>query len=309
VIAIIAVLIGLLLPAVQKVREAANRASCINNLKQIGLALHNYHDNVGMLPPAHSFDPHWFTGRGVNVPPNFDTDKWYISWMARILPYIEEGSLHSWIKPGDWAWWHPAGPGPYINSQFVRSYRCPSDPLPKTIGFVPPDQPQRPVTVALTSYLAVNGTDQFRFDGCIYINSRVRLLSDIPDGTSNTILVGERPPGWGGYGGWWFADSGLRPWFGAGGNNLGSNERVAVQGVSTPNGPQSHYRHGELYQGGNDLDDPHAFHFWSFHPGGANFLFADGSVRFQPYSIYSPTNDLLNKMATRNGGEVINGEY
>src|SRR5262245_12411617 len=95
VIAIIAILIGLLLPAVQKVREAANQVECKNNLKQIGLALHVYHDGHGSFPPAHSYDPGWTTVP--NVPRPLD-NWWYISWMARILPYIEQDGLYKRIK-------------------------------------------------------------------------------------------------------------------------------------------------------------------------------------------------------------------
>jgi len=309
VIAIVAVLIGLLLPAVQKVREAANRTTCTNNLKQIGLALHNYHNAFGMFPPAHSYDPIGIPFRSVIVPPPLDRDMWFISWMGRILPYIEQDSLHKRIKPGEWAWWHPVGAGPdgYVNCAYLPDFRCPSEPLPKWVIINIPDVPKEWVPVALTDYLGVNGTDQFAFNGCIYINSRIGV-NDIQDGTSYTLLVGERPPGWGGYGGWWFAGCGLPPGFGAGDVVLGANEVVAVNFLSSPGGPQSHYQAGKLYNGEN-FEDPHAWHFWSFHPGGANFLLADGSVRLLPYSMYSPTNDLLRKMATRSGGEVINGEF
>lgn len=156
----------------------------------------------------------------------------------------------------------------------------------------------------MTSYLGVNGTDQFRFDGMLHVNSQVPN-ADVRDGTSNTLLVGERPPGYGGYGGWWFADSGLFPWFGAVGVVLGSNERMAEDygnGLeSRPNGRPSHYRKGKL--GSSDsLDDPDAWHFWSFHPGGSNFLFVDGSVRFLKYTI---GRDVLSRLATRRGGEVV----
>lgn len=101
----------------------------------------------------------------------------------------------------------------------------------------------------------------------------------------------------------------MMPQFGAADVVLGSNERIAENWVSTRDGPQSYYRPGKLYDGGDDFDDPHAWHFWSLHPGGSNFVFADGSVRFLPYSIYSPTNDQLRVMATRNGGEVQTGDY
>jgi prepilin-type processing-associated H-X9-DG protein/prepilin-type N-terminal cleavage/methylation domain-containing protein len=303
VIAIIAVLMGLLLPAVQKVRAAADKMVCQNNLKQIGVALHHYHNDYNKLPPAHSYDPLWTTEPNVLRPLD---DAWYISWMARLLPYIEQDNVHKRIKWDDWAWWNPAVPGPegYVNSAYIKLYRCPSDPMAKLfMGATIPDDPD-PKPVALTSYLGVSGTDQFQFDGCIYINSRVSM-GHIYDGTSNTLLVGERPPGWGGWGGWWFAGSGMGPWFGAGDVVLGANERIAIDWVSTRDGQQSYYRLGKLDDYNDPSEDPHAWHFWSMHPGGANFLFADGSVRFLPYSISAPppNKDLLRNMATRNGGE------
>jgi prepilin-type N-terminal cleavage/methylation domain-containing protein/prepilin-type processing-associated H-X9-DG protein len=311
VIAIIAVLIGLLLPAVQKVRAAADKMVCQNNLRQIGIAMHHYHSDNNRFPPAHSIDPTWVYVPGMLQP---DDGWWYISWMARLLPYIEQDGHYRRVKPGDPAWWHPAGPGPYLNSEYLKLYRCPSDPVPKTVTVSAfPGDPNF-VPIALASYLGVSGTDQFSFDGTLYPNSKVRLGDiTVGDGTSHTLLVGERPPSWGGWGGWWFAGSGMLPWLGAADVVLGANERIAENWESRPNGQQSYYQPGKLDEDDNPFDDPHAWHFWSFHPGGANFLFADGSVRFLPYSISAHklpngdpdlSKDLLRKMATRNGGEL-----
>jgi prepilin-type N-terminal cleavage/methylation domain-containing protein len=239
VIAIIAVLLGLVLPAVQKMRAAAARTGCQNNLKQMGLALQLYHNDWGTFPPAHSQDPNqiddYRNRRGA-------PDNWiYISWMARILPYIGEENVYKLIRPGEWAWPHPDTPIPgvgYINGvDMKKHYRCPADAGPDkytTPGFEPE------FTVTTTSYLGVNGTDQFRFDGILYVNSTVKM-GDISDGTSNTLMVGERPPVYGGYGGLWFAGSGWYPWFGAIDVVLGSNERIAVNFASTPDGEQSYY--------------------------------------------------------------------
>src|SRR5262245_46442727 len=287
VIAIITILIGLLLPAVQKVRAAAARMRCANNLKQIGLGLHSYHDAFGRFPPAHSIDPALVFVPGMPQP---DDRLWYISWMARILPYIEQDGLAIRIKPGDLAWWHPFGSGPYLNSEYIKLYRCPADPMAKTITVpaVPPWVPTpRSVPVALTSYLGVSGTDQFALDGILYVNSKV-AFTDVLDGTSYTLLVGERPPGWGGWGGWWFAGTGMGPGLGAADVVLGSNECPAENFESRANGRKSWYQPGKLDNDDDPFDDPHAWHFWSFHPGGANFLFADGSVRFLKYGITTP---------------------
>jgi|SRR5262245_4826297 len=305
VIAIIALLIGLLLAAVQMVREAANRMSCTNNLKQIGLALHSYHDRMGAFPPAHSYDPSFIAAIPGTYPPipkplepPFDRS-WYISWMARILPDIEQKNLAERIKWGDWPWMNPAGHGPYVNSEYITHYRCPSEPVRKVFSAAIMTDDPTEYPIGLTSYPAVNGTDQFEFDGCIYPNSRVRF-ADISDGLSNTLMVGERPPAMGGWIGWWFAGSGMFPFFGAGDVALGTNERIGVDWECRPDGPRSWYRRGKLDKDDNPFDDEHAWHFWSFHSGGSNFLFADGSVKHIRYSV----GERLRTYATRNGGEI-----
>jgi prepilin-type N-terminal cleavage/methylation domain-containing protein/prepilin-type processing-associated H-X9-DG protein len=298
VIAIIGILLGLLASAVQRVRSAAARMQCQNNLHQIGVALQHYHDVNSKFPAAFTWAP--FNPCKYSMPPA--PDNWYdISWMARILPYIEQDNLSKYIRPGEYAWWHPEPPIPgvgYLNSVHIPLYRCPSDPMPKTGVFDVTGAGSQPV--AFTSYLGVNGTDQFKQDGMLYVNSSVPM-TDVWDGTSNTLLVGERPPAYGGYAGWWFAGCGLDPWFGAGDVVLGSNERMPENWASTPNGPQSRYQPGKL----GDLvsDDPHAWHFWSFHNGGSNFLFVDGHVNFIPYNVGA---EVLRALATRKGGEVAN---
>jgi prepilin-type N-terminal cleavage/methylation domain-containing protein len=276
VIAIIAILIGLLLPAVQKVREAAARARCLNNLKQIGLALHSYHDTYQHLPPP----------RGNHVATPLFTE--FRGWMCEILPYIEQDNLARKMYTNPWY----VGFFATFNTP-VQTYLCPSDP--RNLLNVPNGNG------ALTSYLGVTGSDndvnaQFNgpTNGIFNVSSGGIRLTDITDGTSNTLMVGERPPTANLFEGWWGAsdyDTLLSTrqlygdLFGAGGCVL-----PGLFGPGSPSGPCN----GD----GN--------HFWSFHTNGANWVLGDGSVRFLPYSASALTIPL----ASRNGGEVVDlGSY
>jgi prepilin-type N-terminal cleavage/methylation domain-containing protein/prepilin-type processing-associated H-X9-DG protein len=297
VIAIIAILIGMLLPAVQKIRESANAVQCKNNLKQIGLALHSYHDTHGSFPPAmtHRVPSDRFFGQP--PPPGGDVSQF--SWLARILPHIEQDNLHARIQWDQSPWPNPNVPGGdpdlgYLNGVTIKTYLCPSDPISENkVTFFDPEFGSIPF--AYTDYLGVNGTDQFSFDGILYINSTVKMTSII-DGTSHTLLVGERPPSYDGLTGWWLAGSGFWPWFGAIDVVMGSNER------ELPHTPPSHYQPGSFH----DPEFKHAWHFWSLHPGGSHFLFADGGVRFIPYRV---GGEVLAKLATRHGTEVTNADF
>jgi prepilin-type N-terminal cleavage/methylation domain-containing protein/prepilin-type processing-associated H-X9-DG protein len=277
VIAIIATLIALLVPAVQKVREAAARTQCINSQKQLGLALHMYHDTNKVFPPTHSGgDPVY----GRPPPPDGKT---YFSWMTRILPFIEQQNLYTRVNFSAWPWWqHP------LNETPVPLLQCPSDLRSSLVAQYGSD------LVAMTEYLSVSGTDQLKFDGVIYVNSQVRKTG-ITDGTSNTLLVGERPPSTDLVWGWWFAGSGPAPYFGTTDVCLGVNE------VLDPNNPvgRDFFRPGTL----NDPNSLHKWHYWSLHPGGANFLLADGSCRFITYDV---GQSVLNAAASRNGAEPLN---
>jgi prepilin-type N-terminal cleavage/methylation domain-containing protein/prepilin-type processing-associated H-X9-DG protein len=318
VIAIIAVLIGLLLPAVQKVREAANRTQCTNNLKQIGLALHNYHDTFNHFPYE-------------NV--HF-TNSVRCNWLAHLLPYIElpfTPELRPWIgflnlkvNPGPTT--PPpinAPPGSLIrniavgNDFVVKTFICPSDGNTLT----------RDRFYALTNYLAINASETDHAvpwisarKGVFYYWSYVTgspdklsgpfwssptTIASITDGTSNTLMVGERPP---------VTDTGPADghfWCGAWGfsefdSALGLPNSVRGCAVADPDGkacPQGKQQWLQPPQGVNNGCDGH--HYWSRHPGGANFCLADGSVRFLTYNISTTIQAAL---ATKNGGEVIPGE-
>jgi prepilin-type processing-associated H-X9-DG protein/prepilin-type N-terminal cleavage/methylation domain-containing protein len=309
VIAVIGVLMGLLLSAVQKVRESANRAKCQNNLRQIGLALHDYHAQRETFPPGVD-DPN-------QSPPNGYHTCW--SWMATLLPYIEQENL--WKQADDWAhsgsfsqayWWPwggalqtpPTPPNPALR-QRIALYNCPSDARQLTTQFETIGPGTWSVTVAFTGYQGVSGVrgdyiapDDQRMTGILYVASRTRI-ADITDGTSNTLLVGERPPSADLSFGWWFAGSGYEVlnatvWSGTGDVVLGAREYGYANALGCPASKVG-------FQAGR-LDDPcDQVHFWSMHPGGGNFLFADGAVKFLAYSI----DPLLPALATRAGGEGI----
>jgi len=298
VIAIIAILIGLLLPAVQKVREAAGRVQCRNHLHQMGIAMHNYHNEYGKFPPGMIQDPATLTGNGWSNPKPRpatykDTVRYqpYWPWSTFLLPYIERAELYSRIRMDLWPWWqHPWNETP------VSMYVCPWDTRSDLIANSPP--PSGPDKVALTGYLGVSGTDQFakggdgfNWNGILGTN-RMISTEEIKDGTSNTLMIGEKPPSYDKYYGWWMAGCGDPCAGGATDVILGVAER------HTPGGLPEKFRQGTL----NDPTEIHRWHFWSIHIGGSTFLFADGSAKFIPYNITS-TSGLLEALATYNGGE------
>ena len=315
VIAIIGILVGLLLPAVQAAREAARRMQCTNNLKQQVLAMHNHHDTFKRFPAAHQMGTAWYTSYKRSPPPgglttgsSYPAEGPFWSWMMRILPFIEGTNLHNaFDKRGVGAAWPWNGP---INAPLHRSinptFVCPSDPRG---GQLSPDDGSG-LRAALTSYLGVSGTNQFQEangqDGCLYVNSSVKM-STINDGTSNTLIVGERPPSSSLNYGWQWAGSGDIPYFGACDVVLGVHER-AERPTATPD----FFRPGLI----QDPTDIHRYHFWSVHPGGGNWALADGSVRFISYSssapqiiptasIPNPTPNVIQAMANRSDGAVV----
>jgi prepilin-type N-terminal cleavage/methylation domain-containing protein len=184
VLVIVAVLLALAASAVQAARERARRLQCQANLRNLGLALHGYHDANGAFPPALS------TG----APPR------YLSWLARALPYVEQDAL--WrdalqaARANPWPWANP----PHPTDRVVALFTCPDDPraaaavVPANIrvGLATGRTTDVRVSVALTSYLGASGTDLRSRDGILFANSRVRATA-VTDGLSHTLLVGERP--------------------------------------------------------------------------------------------------------------------
>ncbi len=281
VIAIIAVLIALLVPAIQKVREAAARTQCVNNMRQIALACHNFHDTNKAFP------------QGVN----YTYPYYYFSWMAQLLPFMEQNGLWNQAtayanNTNDWPWGPPNNPG---LAAIVPNYTCPMDPR----SLVAMDA--KGYLVAFTSYLGNSGTHgnpnpgqtTVGYDGVLFWTSRIRF-ADITDGSSNTFLAGERPPSADLWFGWWFAGGGF-DYSGVGDVLMGYNEVQYAQAM----GCATTYAN---YQAGNLTNNCDQAHWWSLHSGGANFAFCDGGVRFIAYAT-SPTT--LEALASRNGGEVV----
>ncbi|REJ95281.1 MAG: DUF1559 domain-containing protein [Planctomycetota bacterium] len=295
VIAIIAILIALLLPAVQQAREAARRTRCKNNLKQIGLALHNYHDVHLTFPPGWvggTLSP-WQHHTGMSDPAPADFHNGF-SWATFILPMLDQGSLDNQFDAGNQV---KFGPGNLAAIRTVLAvYQCPSDPKPDTFLL---NDGTNDIRLAACNYAAVFGLrelheceingdpghviagQQCAAEGMFFHNSRIKMR-DVTDGTSNTIMVGERTT---------FVEPGGDRFYGAWAGLITDTEEAAARFIG----------HAEHVP--NDLVHPEDF--GSQHEGGAHFILADGSVHFVSENI-----DLgfYQSLATRDGGEVI-GEF
>jgi prepilin-type processing-associated H-X9-DG protein len=295
VIAIIGILMGLLLPAVQKVREAAARMQCTNNLKQIGLACHNYHDANRSFPPGYLAGGPYVDGANDTAP------GW--GWAAFLLPYIEQDSLYRQLN------FAQAGPKSPGIQTLVKTYVCPSDVFPPGAFAVPDAFGTAVAQAGPSSYAACVGGDESDADGptglgIFYRNSQTRL-TDVTDGTSITLLVGERA--WANANGIWAGAipgavckrGQLNPCPGGGAASYPAS--VLVQAHSHLNNAISDTDGG--------LDD-----FSSRHTGGSNFVFADGHVAFvrsvpgdNPDGSFTPDSLALQALGTRANGEVIHG--
>ena len=283
VIAVIAILVGLTLAAVQRVREAAARAKCQNNVRQLALALHQYHDANNTFPQGHRplslFKPAQLPLSG---------------WSLSILPYLEQQPLHNQALAAYRARAIPFPPNAHPGlSTVVSLFICPSD------GRIATAQVSQLTNTlaAFTSYLGVSGRDSIAArDGMLFQSSHTSF-ADIADGSSNTLLLGERPPSAVFQFGWWYAGTGQRL---TGSADIVLGVRVAnlqLFTVGSPCGPGNY----PFMPATGFNDECGMFHFWSPHPGGSNFAFADGSVRFLRYSADS----IMPALSTRAGGEVV----
>ena len=307
VIAIIAILIGLLLPAVQKVREAAARIKCANNLKQMGLALHSYHDSRSAFPPGYLYNgpsgqasarPTGPVVAKLDRPPPLPTPTsaangpgW--GWAAFLLPQIEQDNLYKQINftlPTD----SPSMAG--VRTTLLSIYTCPAD-WGAGIFTVQSDQNQNLADAATTSYAACFGalgtmnTSPDTGNGLFYRNSQLGM-KDIADGTSNTLAIGERAA--------LFAKA---PWVGVmGGGTLRTTPGAPVyNSIAELAPPMAMARIGN-----KPLNDPYSEPYDFFSPHGAvvQFLFADGSVHALSQGV---DVTVLQALATRAGGEPISG--
>jgi prepilin-type N-terminal cleavage/methylation domain-containing protein/prepilin-type processing-associated H-X9-DG protein len=325
VIAIIAILIGLILPAVQRVREAAARTKCQNNLKQIGLAVQNFENTNGYLPPSGS----WPTLTGPHGPGE------PYSVHAQILPYIEQASLYQKVNL-----FAPSTSQPSVLSQRIEIYACPSDPNIRLSPGLKPNPPfafntppAYPTTYGsavgdwFTGNLNTGRTGNGAFPGAIWPNQKGLKMIEITDGTSTTVGFSEFKA----FSGFLNGVSANVPAtppttpddvLALGGTLLsgvhsswaeGFYEFTTLTFVFPPNtqvlycnsADQSTY---DLDWGGTNsktLLEYNAITARSYHTGGVNTLFMDGSVKFITNSIDQST---WRALGTRNGGEPI-GEY
>ncbi len=329
VIAIIAVLVGLLLPAVQKVREAAARMSCSNNLKQLGLAAHNYHSTASKFPPGVNV-PGILTGLsgGASSPPPVVAGQSFSIFEA-LLPYVEQNNVYNQLNfvgpttaggnAGNDSQYNncatATNPTP-VGSTIIKTFLCPSDTAPTQTTYVGTSGVSKGLTYLFgaNTYGACAGIRSFYTfdsssnptgtgmtqDGIFYINSSVSITS-ITDGASNTIAFGER-------------------------NRVDPNFDIVYPGVNVIE-QHSGWAWANYYPGYDFLYGAQMPLDWSFtsagltsdsgyvyqdqrystfgsqHVGGANFCFADGSVHFIADSIPLAT---LQALTTRAGGEVVN---
>ncbi len=290
VIAIIAVLVGLLLPAVQSAREAARRAQCSNNLKQIGLGMHNYHSVHNTFPPG-------YVTAVVNDPAAPEIGPGW-GWGAMILSQLEQQPLYQGINFS----LQITDPGSQTaRTPILSVFLCPSDAGSGPVVASSLTGTILTTDVAAGQYVASAGQlEPGEFpdsnNGVFYRNSR-NGIRDITDGSSTTLMVGERSRN--------IADA---TWVGAVPTwQLCTNPRWVVQEcgpastlvVSHTGTPAT----GSIYVPNSKasmVDD-----YWSLHPGGCNFLFCDGSVRFIKESVNPSTFSYL---STRAGGEVVSSD-
>ncbi len=282
VIAIIAILIALLLPAVQQAREAARRSQCKNNVKQFGLALHNYHDTHKVFPPGYVDQ----TGGGSN---------W--GWAAYLLPMLDQAPAYKRLNPGSTtleAAAAAAGTRTILQTG-MAAFRCPSDTGPVLNTARQITDGGTAVSIATSNYIASNSSDHqsdtpgtpggsYRADGLFYRNSN-RRLRDVTDGASNTIFLGERS---------WEVQSGGSTITFRAGIVFGMQGTIPSPGpVTYQSNPNFSSILGGMVRHINSDDTNYSpLSYSSQHTGGAHFLMGDGAVRFISENVQFNTSNV-----------------
>ena len=324
VIAIIGVLIALLLPAVQQAREAARRMQCSNNLKQLGIALHNYHDTFLSFPSGYI---------DIRDRPGHADNHGHWSWTALVLPFVELGNVHDVLQVGTASPTEALTAHQDVMQTRYDAFRCPSDTGPdfsdkdRCLGCTIANSGGTDQGLSLTNYLGVNSSAYVRAwkatnygdgttgaTGMFYKDSNTRMR-DITDGTSNTLMVAERCYEIGQHsylGGELFAcrdrdgrgpDNNQWPDRSApsGGNADQGMYRILLTTIMSPNNPAPSTTATGPGTGMSSL-----------HPGGAQAVLADGSVRFLPETLHSnsdgATNTIMEYLGNMQDGQVI-GEF
>jgi prepilin-type processing-associated H-X9-DG protein len=292
VVGAIGVLIGLMLPAVQQVRGTAARSLCLDNLRQIGLALHHYHDTNGRLPPRKAQQ---------DLSRSHEPDT-LLTWMVLLLPFLDQDSLWATSERACRLDPRPFHDPPHVgNTKVLPVYICPADGRLRT-----------PLTTAagnhaaFTSYIGIagspiggttirDGTSLVRVNAPGVLGNAPGIrFTQVRDGTSQTIMVGERPPPGSLQAGRWYSGKfGIEPY-------SGPDESMTIPPAGYIDDPAcsvvgAGFGPGQL---GNPCD---RFQLWSLHLSGANCLFADGSARFMRHAA-AP---IMPALATRSGGEVV----
>ena len=337
VIAIIGVLVSLLLPAVQQAREASRRIKCANNLKQLGLALHTYHDALGSLPPAYLTNTAASgSAFGVSYGDEYRNGPPGWAWGALLLPFLEQGNLAAQFR-WDQACWSPTNAAAARSK--VAAFLCPSatggsdgfevqregaderhgTPISRSDGtkivfahshYVTNagiHQPWGRETAYCYDYdvpepIPANGNQPARIDGPFYPNSRVRL-ADVTDGLSNTVFLGEHS-----------SILSHKTWVGVVPHAVtpprldrrpwASENNGAGCLVGIHSGPDTH-DHPEVIIHAPNNPFGHTDEMWGEHGAGCNVLLGDGAVRYVSAFVHPLTWVAL---STRDGGEVQNAE-
>lgn len=332
VIAIIGVLIALLLPAVQQAREAARRMQCSNNMKQLGLAIHNFHDTYGVVPPGGAVDQTPFGTHATG-------QAWGSSWMVYLLPFIEQNSLYDQFNLGGGSGWgtNAANNTAASKNVLIDGYLCPSSPLDEhCVG------PNSNGPIMAASYAAISGAvnglipnyTESRINtpgsstGCcsggiasgggVMIPSGKNGLEDITDGTSNTAVIGEISDflitadgskrdyrnsarhGW--IIGW--RTTATPPNAGNGGDLRTFNMVTIRYPINQKKRPGTGWPDWPGNCGADGICDNASTNMplVSAHPGGVMTLLADGSVRFLPETM---AMDVQGRLVTRDDGQVL----